>query len=347
MDQNKIGKFLAESRKKQKMTQQELAHQIGVTDKAISKWENGRCLMDISLLKPLSEILNVSIVELINGETITEDNVYIKSGEVIENTLNYAQEKIKKNKIRIVSIIILVMFVTLILVFGIYKGIMLNKYTANLNDNYKEVVNGLSMDKTMKIYKKTINESNYLVEDDIKIRNDVSNFKRIDLNSELDSVKYLLYNDKNEVESSIWIGNMKSYIDIFTSDSLILFDDQDSGQFNSADRKYFLLKNDINNDLDLLKYIKNNYYIKNTLFTDIRNMKENYAFNKFVSITFPIVDSTTIISGDYSGYIFNMKKNVRTVHILRNDKSYIFTFFGEQFTTDNYIQDLLSTLEIK
>lgn len=72
MNQERIGKFIAKLRKEKKMTQQELAIRLNVTDKAVSKWENGRCLMDISLLKPLSECLGVSIVELINGERIAE-----------------------------------------------------------------------------------------------------------------------------------------------------------------------------------------------------------------------------------------------------------------------------------
>ena len=50
MNQIKIGKFIAKCRKEKELTQQELADKLGVTDKAISKWENGRCLMDISLL---------------------------------------------------------------------------------------------------------------------------------------------------------------------------------------------------------------------------------------------------------------------------------------------------------
>ena len=65
MDQEKIGKFIAKCRKEKNITQQELAEKLGITYKAISKWENGRCLPDISFLEPLAKELNVSINELI------------------------------------------------------------------------------------------------------------------------------------------------------------------------------------------------------------------------------------------------------------------------------------------
>ena len=65
MNQEKIGKFIANIRKEKKLTQEELAEKLGITKNAVSKWERGLCLMDMSLLKPLSEILDVSINELI------------------------------------------------------------------------------------------------------------------------------------------------------------------------------------------------------------------------------------------------------------------------------------------
>lgn len=59
MDQYKIGKFIAERRKEQNMTQKELADRLGITDRAVSKWENGRCMPDLSLLQPLSKALDI------------------------------------------------------------------------------------------------------------------------------------------------------------------------------------------------------------------------------------------------------------------------------------------------
>lgn len=68
------GKIIKELREKEKLTQLELGNIIGVSDKTISKWETGKGLPDISLIEPLSKALKVSVIELINGEYITNQN---------------------------------------------------------------------------------------------------------------------------------------------------------------------------------------------------------------------------------------------------------------------------------
>lgn len=83
MNQEKIGKFISEQRKLKGLTQEELAEKLGVTKNAVSKWERGLCLMDMSLLKPLSEILGVSINEILLGEKIEEKDIEKKSEENI------------------------------------------------------------------------------------------------------------------------------------------------------------------------------------------------------------------------------------------------------------------------
>ena len=115
MDQEKIGKFILELRKDKKMTQQELANKIGVTDRAISKWENGRGMPDISLMKPLCEILDISLNELISGEKIDKKEYQKKSDENIFKTIKYTNKKtnfFKKFLICLISV-----FLILILMF--------------------------------------------------------------------------------------------------------------------------------------------------------------------------------------------------------------------------------------
>lgn len=67
MDAKKTGNFIAEKRKEINMSQRELAEHLHITDKAISKWERGLSFPDISLLIPLSELLNVSLYDLLTG----------------------------------------------------------------------------------------------------------------------------------------------------------------------------------------------------------------------------------------------------------------------------------------
>lgn len=80
MDQVKIGRFVAECRKAQGLTQAKLAEALGITDRAVSKWETGKSMPDASLMLPLCEILGISVNELLSGEKIAMDD-YRKSAE--------------------------------------------------------------------------------------------------------------------------------------------------------------------------------------------------------------------------------------------------------------------------
>ena len=106
MNQEKIGKFILECRKNKKLTQSELAEKLGVNDKSISNWENGRNMPDLSLFKPLCEILDISINDLISGEKISEDKYQEKLEENIISTIDYTNKKVleKNNIINIIFI---------------------------------------------------------------------------------------------------------------------------------------------------------------------------------------------------------------------------------------------------
>ena len=73
MDQIKIGKFIAECRKKNGLTQLQLAEKLNITDRAISKWENGKTMPDSSLMVELCDILQITPSDLLNGEVISTE----------------------------------------------------------------------------------------------------------------------------------------------------------------------------------------------------------------------------------------------------------------------------------
>ena len=96
MNQEKIGKFVAELRKEKKMTQEELAEKMGVTDKSISRWENGKTMPDLSMIPILAEILDVEISELLNGRKMTKEELIIMR-DTLNNVIDYNNSE-KKNK---------------------------------------------------------------------------------------------------------------------------------------------------------------------------------------------------------------------------------------------------------
>ena len=114
MDQEKIGKFIAKCRKQRKMTQAELGEKLGVTEKSISNWENGRNMPDLSLFKPLCNELNITINELLSGEKIGMDKYQEKFEENIVNTIDYSTKRINKySKFISLSLIIFGLFISL------------------------------------------------------------------------------------------------------------------------------------------------------------------------------------------------------------------------------------------
>lgn len=107
MNQEKIGKFIAECRKKKNMTQQELAEKLGVSDRTIGNWENGRNMPDLSLFKPLCDELDITINDLISGEKVKDKEYQERLEENIINTISYTNKKIE-NKNNFIGLILII-----------------------------------------------------------------------------------------------------------------------------------------------------------------------------------------------------------------------------------------------
>ena len=121
MDQIKIGKFIAECRKNVRLTQMQLAEKLGITDKAISKWERGKTMPDCSIMLELCDILKISVNELLSGEKINMENNNQKNEQLL---LDMAKEIEKKNK-TIWSSMWAIMIVSMI---GLLSGIAIARF---------------------------------------------------------------------------------------------------------------------------------------------------------------------------------------------------------------------------
>ncbi len=95
MNQEKIGKFISERRKAKGLTQKQLSDQLGVSINAVSKWERGICLMDMSLLKPLSNILEVNVIDILSGERVASNQMQEKCEESIETIVKLNEVRSK------------------------------------------------------------------------------------------------------------------------------------------------------------------------------------------------------------------------------------------------------------
>ena len=92
MNQLKIGKFISEQRKKQGLTQAQLAEKLFITDRAVSKWETGRALPDSSIMLELCKILNISVIDLLNGEDLNMTNNEEKIQQQLMDVIKQKEE---------------------------------------------------------------------------------------------------------------------------------------------------------------------------------------------------------------------------------------------------------------
>lgn len=117
MEQEKIGKFIKEKRKENGLTQEKLAEKLGVSGRSVSKWENGICMPDMSLYKDICNILNISLVEFISGETKTEK---IQASECDESINSIIETSTKSNNL-FRKILWIYVLISIILSFFLYS----------------------------------------------------------------------------------------------------------------------------------------------------------------------------------------------------------------------------------
>ena len=122
MNLEKIGKFIAECRKEKNLTQSQLAEKLNITDKAVSKWETGKGLPDVSIMIELCNILDINVNELLSGEKLSEENYHEKANENIMSMIKVADKNKKiKNKTILICTITIVIILMLRLAMGIFQ----------------------------------------------------------------------------------------------------------------------------------------------------------------------------------------------------------------------------------
>ena len=157
MNYDKIGKFIQEKRKEKNLTQKELAEKIGVTDRAVSKWERGVGCPDVSILEILSKELDCSILEILKGRKIENEIIKVtEADDYVKDSMNISKQITKE---KIISYINKVLVTTIIFIFLLlsYLNIIQIKY---LNTEYKfttEYYENKKIQESIKTLEKNIN----------------------------------------------------------------------------------------------------------------------------------------------------------------------------------------------
>lgn len=121
MNQYNIGNYIANQRKKKNYTQEQLAELLGVSNKTISKWENGRCMPDYSIIDQLCKELDITIAELLDGEDKEVNSIRVYDEEQVKSLLKKVNDVEKSYKMNIGIILIVVGLISLA-VFPLYGG---------------------------------------------------------------------------------------------------------------------------------------------------------------------------------------------------------------------------------
>lgn len=136
MDQKKTGEFIQSMRKEKGLTQAELAEKLSVSDRAVSKWERGKCFPDASILESLCIELGITVNELFSGEKISEDGYKVKAED---NLLDLAAEKKRNKTITVLSVVGIFFFMIPFLAL-----IIITAY-ANIADWVKIVITAVAL----------------------------------------------------------------------------------------------------------------------------------------------------------------------------------------------------------
>ncbi len=123
MNQIQIGKFISEKRKEQGMTQADLAEKLGITDRAVSKWETGRSLPDAAIMLELCELLKITVNDLLSGEVVSMDR-YDEKME--KNLIEMVRQKEKADRkllnTEIVMMLVSTVFLLAMVILGAYAA---------------------------------------------------------------------------------------------------------------------------------------------------------------------------------------------------------------------------------
>ena len=196
MNVKKVGEFIKQKRKEKKLTQKELAEKLSITDRAISKWERGICCPDISILKELSSILEVSVNELLAGEEIEKLEKEKTDDVLVDSVKQYtAVEKKKNKKLLIITIILLIFYVGLVIAMyltfnqvnktdGLNWEIIQNK---RLADRFYTALENYDYETLKQMQRESYGYGRIINEDEIEDENKCDEYEQQRKNSELES----------------------------------------------------------------------------------------------------------------------------------------------------------------
>lgn len=342
MDQQKIGKFIQERRKNIGLTQVELAERLGISNRTISKWENGNSLPDYSIFNELCKELDISINELLSGEKLTEKNYQEKLEKNFVDTIDYNNKMRNKRIRRFIFIVIMI-----VLIWVLYKCFILFYYgsryvSENVKNTFphnKEIYSLKIKNNGLANKKFNSNWLNVYIPKDFELTTDKAKSGLVMDNCDL-YMKNLF--DKDNYDSAILLCNR-----YFDNSSNLDFYGIDSRVFPYLEPYKILEKYSIDDNVDLIKYYEKHYNDKLSIFSDSSLIKMNYIAKTYSENTLPSYSKFYYLENDLRGYlVMSVSKNHYQAIFMFGDNTYSISFFNGESNYFDYekVIEILSSI---
>lgn len=244
----------------------------------------------------------------------------------------------KKIIISIVSIILIVVslyFCNQYLNFKKYDRYGVTKET------YENFINALNNEKTKNIIPQKLPENEYLKFGNIKIKNDFKDFKNDQGFTTKNNTRYMLRDKDGNFLAALSLGTTESRVETISNLSESYY--KENSVITKKDVINFFKENNITNDIELFKFLKNQKNIQSNIFTNIHKIKNNYIIS-FIVTFMPEINEIIYINDN--GYILN-SDFCSEVNIIDGNKKYYLVFYQKDYFSDEYINNIINTLVIE
>lgn len=177
-----------------------------------------------------------------------------------------------------------------------------------------------------------LSDEEYYTFRDVKVRNIFDGYEQNSLDS--DSFLRMVVKEDANISKAIFIGSEEQYIDILKNNK------EYAGVFNKIAEK-----ENINNDIDLIKYMQSHNDDEVKFFMPLKRQKQIHTINEFKATMLPSIDYIKLVDGYYTGYMYKSTANSSEVIIIQNNKRYFFSFLGDY--SEEFIFNFMNSVVIE
>lgn len=219
-----------------------------------------------------------------------------------------------------------VIIIICLLVIALYTGFKLYCYKRYGQDME---VSSVKITGKMTINHIDLDDSEYITFENLKFKDVFEGYERLD--SEANAYKMVFKTD--EVNRAIFIGSDEPFVSIINNNK------------DYSTLSNIIKKENINDDLDLVKYMDKHNDDKVSFFMTTSKQKQIYSLNEFKQYTLPSIIYTKEVDGYYRGYLFKTSEDITDINILKDNKKYYFTFIGDY--TEEFINDFMNSVIVE